>query len=159
MFIDRAEFLEFLDEAGDDIGEDVVELLGVDDNTPFLVETVFLDGWNRELHDRPRQNGLEEYEAYLIATDEDNQQSNLSVQIFISYHDEYYRDEIFITLTPDTKHSGNYALQIIRNDNLVYLRTDDQDPTTEWQINSMAEDYKYTTEDGQTAFHGETTNI
>ncbi len=159
MFIDREEFLEFLEDQSDECGEDLVELLDVDESTPFLVETVFLAGWNRELDGRPNTKGLNDYEAYTILADEDDPHRGLAVQIQIGYVDDDHEDEIFLTLTPDAKHSGHYGLQILRNDNLIYERTAEQDPATEWQINAMAEDGLYTTEDGQLAFHGEATNI
>lgn len=159
MFINREEFLEFLEEQSDKCDEDLVELLGVDESTPFLVEVIFLQGWNRELDNRPNHMGLDEYTAYATLVDEDDPDRGLAVQVLIAYTDDDHADEIFLTLTPDAKHSGNYGLQILRNENLIYERTAEQDPATEWRVNAMAEDDLYTTEDGQIAFHGETTNI
>lgn len=157
MFINQTEFLKFLTEQ--DEGEQIIALLGITTDTPFLAETVFLQGWNRELEGRPDANGMDDYEAYITPQATDDPDSPPCVQVYITYADEDFEDEIFMILTPDTTHPGQYGLQIIRNDNLIYERTAEHNPATEWLVNGMANDDNYQLEDGQIAFQGDMINI
>ena len=159
MFFDRKEIFKFLAEQSEDGREDLVALLKADDKAPFLAETVFLQGWNRELENRPEIEGLNDLEAYAELYDEENPDSPLCVHVWLSYKDADYEDEIILVMIPSADYPGQYGLQIYRNDNLIYERAAEHDPATEWLINGMAEDSNYQNENGETAFHGATTNI
>ncbi len=151
MFINRAEFFQFLKEQSEDGDTDLIDVLGADESTPFLVETVFIDGFNRELYNGPEEDGLDDWEAYSLT----DAGGHAYVEVCLSYDDQL----IYMELYPDDpEHPGRHSLRIIRDYNLIYERTVDQDERTEWLINGMAEDPNYQI-DGEIAFHGDTTNI
>lgn len=132
---------------------------GFDEETPFLVEAAFLSNWNRDLQDLPAEEGLKEMEAYSLPCKDPGE---ICAHIWMVYQDDEYFDELYFTYSTFTDgrcRPGQYALSITQNDNLVYARTIDQDPATEWQINIMAGDPEITDETGEMLFDGEPVNV
>lgn len=142
-FISKSQLRELLEEQSFD------RTLGVDDTTEFLVETVYLEHWNQELNHRPELDGLSELSADLLPDG--------AIQITAEFTDD---ERVLLVMYPDPTQPGQYGLEIIRNDNLVYCRTSDQDPATEWQMNCMADDAEAAAApDGTPLFKGDPLNI
>ncbi len=128
----------------------------IDPYAPFFVECAFLEYWNDQLCDRPNQEGFEDLDVYI------NEDGEAIIEI--KFYDriassEYSHDQIIMCYTPDPDHPGRHALEIIRNDNLIYQRTASQDPATEWLINEMADDPEIIDADGHPLFTGDPCNI
>lgn len=113
-FVTKKQLLGLLEERGFD------KTLGVDDTTEFLVETTYLDHWNQELDHRPELDGLSELSADVL--------SDGAIQITAEFTDD---ERVLFIMDPDPTRPGQYGLEIIRNNNLVYCRTSGQDPATE----------------------------
>lgn len=128
-------------------GVDAEKFLELQPDEEFLVEVHYLNYWNDECSDRPNQEGID-LEIYTI----DNEQS---LNVYVAC-DQKYVPDLYITYTPDKAHTGRYELTICCDDNLVYWRTADQNPATEWQTNEMANDYKV---DGKIVFVGDPIQI
>ena len=145
-----AALLDVIREAG------LAEAFGFSEDTLFLVESAFLRSWNRELEDGPNQNGLDECEAYPVPA---KNASERGIHVWMEYHGAGEDEAIYLMMETDEQHPGKYALMILRNDNVIYWRTIEQDPATEWQINCMAGDPTVTGRDGEMLFRGETHNV
>lgn len=142
-FVTKKQLLGLLEERGFD------KTLGVDDTTEFLVETTYLDHWNQELDHRPELDGLSELSADVL--------SDGAIQITAEFTDD---ERVLFIMDPDPTRPGQYGLEIIRNNNLVYCRTSGQDPATEWQMNCMADDAEAAAApDGTPLFKGDPLNI
>lgn len=144
IFMAKENYRELLQDAE---GVNVEEFLKLRPDEEFLVEVHFLNYWNDEYGDRPNQEGID-LEIYTI----DNEQS---LNVYITSDKEYVPD-LCITYTPDTAHAGQHELTICCDDNLVYWRTANQNPATEWKNNEMANNYKV---DGKIVFVGDPVQI
>lgn len=111
----------------------VENFLKLQPDEEFLIEVHYLNYWNNNYNNYPDLEGIN-MEIYAI----DNGQS---LNVYITC-DKKYTPDLHITYTPDKAHAGRHELTICCDDNLVYWRTADQNPATEWICNEMANDYK-----------------
>lgn len=143
-FISQQALLELLQESGLD------QILQLQEGEEFLVETAYLEHWNRDLDHRPKLDGLSEFSA-------DPLPDNEGVQITVEFTDD---EQVIMIYHPSPDTPGQYGLEIVHNDDLVYCRTSDQDPATEWQMNCMADNVEAAaTPDGTPLFKSDQLNI
>lgn len=145
-FIDGERFFNLLKEQG------VSEILQVDANEEFRAECVFLNSWCESIGNEPEGEGLDEFSA---AHDHNEKTDTDQVYVDIVYDSDHIT--MVYTIDRNHPHKYNYALEIYYNDNVMYERTADQEPTTEWNTNAMANDVQ--DENGNFYFVGEPINI
>ena len=134
---------------------DIAVLIHADESTKFLAEVAWLNYWNAALDDGPRQEGLDSI-AHEIDDD------HLVIDFIYQPINVSEKDAEIVTITYDLNadsHTEGYPLQIIHNDQLIYLRSQGQNEASEWEINAMAGDPEVVDEHGNMIFSGDHTNI
>ncbi len=143
-FISQQALLELLQESGLD------QILQLQEGEEFLVETAYLEHWNQDLDHRPELDSLSEFSA-------DPLPDNEGVQITVEFTDD---EQVIMIYYPSPDTPGQYGLEIVHNDDLVYCRTSDQDPATEWHMNCMADNVEAAAApDGTPLFKSDQLNI